>query len=156
MIFQIFADLFYAGSYIFVNLYVAGLITILSTIRCIIFYICDKKEYKKTIWLLPIFILGYALITIFFWTNYSDIVPLVTGILFTIAYILKDVQTIRYVTLIPNSMLIVYNIVFKTYSNAILDILETIVVIVSIVTFHRIRKIEKQNIIKKEGVSDGK
>ena len=158
MLFQIIADIFYAGSYLFVNLYVAGLITIVSTIRCIVFYFCEKKEYKHTLSILPIFIVGYIIVAIIFWTELSDIVPLITATFYTFAYVLKNVQIIRYITLIPNTMLIIYNIIFRTYSNAVLDILETFVVIASIITFHKIRKNELKQLenTNLQGGIDGK
>ena len=145
LIFQIFADFFYAMSYLLIDIYVAGIITIISTIRCIIFWICDKRNFKYTLWFLPIFILCYIGVTIKFWSGPDDIVPLITCILFTIAYILKSTQAIRYVTLIPNMMLIVYNLFVSTYSNALLDLLETIVIIISIIKFHKLAKAENKN-----------
>ena len=146
MIYQMIGDVFYASSYMFLSLYVAGFITIISTMRCIIYYICEKYEYKHIKWFLHIFILGYVGVTVGFWTGLSDLVPLITGTLFTIAYLLKNVQAIRYTALVPNIMLIVYNISFRTYSNAILDIFETTVIVVSIITFHKLAKKEKEKI----------
>lgn len=133
LILQIFADLFYAGSYLLINIYVAGIITIISAIRCIVFYICEKKNFKYTIWTLPVFILGYSACCIIFWQGLGDLVPLITCTLFTIGYVLKNVQAIRFMSLAPNLMLVIYNIFCTTYTNALLDSIELIVVVVAII-----------------------
>ena len=138
LILQIFADIFYASSYLFINVYVAGIITIISSIRCIAFFICEKvKKPKLSYYLLPMFLICYVIVTIIFWQGFGDIIPLITCTLFTISYIQNNTQAIRYLTLIPNAILIVYNIFTTTYTNALLDTLETIVVIVAIIKFHK-------------------
>ena len=111
LVLQVFADVFYASSYLIINIQVAGIITIISSIRCIAFFICEKtNRHRISYFLLPVFLANYLIVTICFWQGYGDIIPLLTCILFTISYISKNTQTIRFLTLIPNAILIVYNI----------------------------------------------
>lgn len=56
LIYQTISDIFYAAAYIFVNIWVAGIITILSAIRCVIFNICEIKELSHKKITLPIFL----------------------------------------------------------------------------------------------------
>ena len=62
--------------------------------------------------------------------------PLISSTIFTLAYTLKDMQRMRFILIIPNVILIAYNIFTTTYASALLDLLEFIVIIVSIIKFH--------------------
>ena len=135
LIYQTIADICYAMAYLFINVWVAGIITIVSSFRCIVFYICEKKDIKHIRITLPIFILCYIVITAVCWQGYGDILPLITGTIYTIIYVIKNTQAIRYLSIIPSVALCIYNICFRLYSSAILDLFEIVVLIVSIIYF---------------------
>ena len=135
LIYQTIADIGYALAYLFINVWVAGIITIFSSLRCVVFYICENRNIKHKAVSLPIFISIYLIITIMFWQGYSDILPLLTAIMYTVIYAIKHTQTIRYLSIIPSVALCIYNICFRLYSSAILDLFEIIVLIVSIIYF---------------------
>ena len=63
--------------------------------------------------------------------------PLITSTLFTIGFTIKNLQTMRYILIIPNAVLVIYNILTTTYTSALLDFIEIIVIIVAIVKFYR-------------------
>lgn len=138
MIFQSLANVFYASAFLVLKSYVGGIIVIISTIRCLYVYFSSKMENKgKTIYskFILLFIPVYIIIGIVFWQSFFDFVPIITASMFTIAFYVKDLQTIRFLTLIPNALLVFYNIYITTYSNALLDMLEIIVCVVSIIKF---------------------
>ena len=62
--------------------------------------------------------------------------PLIASILFTIGYTIKNLQTMRYFLIIPNAVLVIYNILTTTYTSALLDFIEIIVIVVAIVKFY--------------------
>ena len=107
---QTIADVFYGLAYFCVNSYVAGVITIISATRCVYLYFAEKYNFKYTYHFLSLFVLGYGVAVVLCWQSWLDIVPLITSILFTIAYAIKDLQTLRYISLIPNIILIAFNI----------------------------------------------
>ena len=143
LLLQILADICYAISFLFVEVWYAGIVTIASAIRCYVFFVCEKKNYQHSKITLPIFIIINLLVLIPFVSDYTNIIPFITSTIFTIAYAIKNVQLIRIITLFPNIVLLIYNIYCKTYSNALLDLLETIVLIVSIIYFYKIDKKQK-------------
>lgn len=145
LMFQIFADIFYSASFLFINVLGAGVITIISTIRCVVFYFIDKKNPKLSLYFVPMFFALYIATAIIFWTSWIDIVPIVTAMLFTIAYVVKSLNLTRYLVLLPNFALMVFGIINANYATAILDFIEFSVVIISIITCHIRDKKSKNN-----------
>lgn len=135
LILQTIADLFYGGAYLLLNHYVAGLITMVSTIRCIYLYIAENKQFKYTEHFLSVFILSYIIIGVGCFESYLDIIPIITATIYTIAFVIKNMQTVRYVCIVPNVMLLAYSTICTTYTNAMLDFLEIIVLIASIIKY---------------------
>ena len=136
-ILQTCADAFYGCAYFFVNSYVAGFITLVSAMRCAYLFFAEKYNFKYTYHFLSVFILGYVVMTIVFWKSWTDIIPLCTSILFTIAYAVKDLQKLRYLSLIPNIILIGFNIYSFTFVSAILDLMEVIIIVIAIIKFKK-------------------
>ena len=134
---QIGGDLFYGLAYFVVDSRVAGLITLLSTCRCVYLYFAEKYNFKYKNHCLIVFILGYISLGIAFWTSWVDIVPIITASMFTVAYACKNLQLLRSLSLIPNIVLIVFNIYSFAFVSSILDLIETIVLIVAIIKFSR-------------------
>ena len=141
---QIGADIFYGFAFFVVNSYVAGIITLISSIRCLYLYIAEKHNFKYKNHFLTIFILAYAGVTIGFWQSWLDLIPLFTAIMFAIAYACKNLQLLRYLSLAPNLILAGFNIYTQTYVSAILDLIEFCVIIVAIIKFKKSAK-DNQN-----------
>ena len=137
LIFQAICDLFYAGAYLFLGSFVAGFITVLSVIKSIVFYFCQKHNFKYDYLFLILFIVLNIVITIVFWKSPIDIVPLITSTLFVYIMFIKNIQATKCLTLIPNSILFVYNISLKAYANGALSLIEIIVTIVAIIKFNK-------------------
>jgi len=150
---QVVANFFYASSFFVLGAYVGAGIVAISIFRCIYLYFAEKYSFKYTRQYLLIFIALYIVMTIVFWKNAFDIMPLFTSITFTLAYTIKDLQLMRWVLIIPNSVLVVYNILTRTYSNALLDLMEVIVIILSIIKF---RKLKTVNLNTEVAVNSGK
>lgn len=142
LIIQTIANLFYGTSFLLLEHYVAGIITMISIFRCIYIYIAQKYNFKYTEHCLLVFILGYIATGITFFDSYLDIIPIMTAIMFTIAFVIKNMQVVRYICIVPNALLMIYSIICTTYSNAVLDFLEVVVLVVSIIKF----SLEKKSI----------
>ncbi len=149
LIIQIIANIFYAGSFLVQLSMVGGIITLVSTLRCIYLFICENRNFKYTIYFLPIFIVTYIIIGVIFYSGIGDIIPIFTGTLFTVAFYVKNLQLTRYICIVPNVLLIIYNIFCKTYTNALLDFVEVVVVIVAIVKHSKFYKNKKINNLSK-------
>ena len=135
MVMQIISNIFYASAFFVVGAYVGAGIVLISTFRCLYLYFAEKKNFKYTLHFLPVFIVLYIVTTILFWGGVYDFMPLVTSTMFTLAFTIKDLQKMRWVLIIPNSLLIVYNILKTTYMSAVLDFVEVVVIIIAIIKF---------------------
>ena len=136
LIIQIAGNLFYAGSFLCLKVWTGGIITLISILRCIYFFICEKYNFKYTLHFIPIFFVAYITACILTWQSWLDIIPLCTSIMFTIALYIKNLGLMRYVLLVPNRLLCVYCILNQTYTSAILDFIEVIVIVIAICKFH--------------------
>ena len=134
---QMAADVFYAGSFFAVDAYVGGIITTISIFRCIYIYCAEKTNFKYTVHFLFVFIAMYVVVTIRFWQTPYDIIALITGSMFTLSFAIKNLQVMRYVLIVPNILILIYNILCRTYTSALLDFIELIVLVVSIIKYHR-------------------
>jgi len=143
---QIIANIFYASSYIFLNVLSAGIITIISTLRCIFIYFSEKYNFKYSFYFIPVFIIGYIATGIIFWQNIFDIIPIISGSFFTIGFFLKDLQLMRYILIIPNALLVAFGLLTSAYTVALLDAIEMCVLIIAIIKFHFKNKKEKREV----------
>lgn len=135
LLMQVIANAFYASAFLVVGAYVGGVITFISIARCLYIYFAQKYSFKYFYPFLLIFIVCYIVVTIVFWSAWVDIMPLITATIFTVGLSIKNLQTARCVFLIPNVILIVYNIFATTYASALLDFIEVVVIIVAIIKF---------------------
>ena len=140
---QIIANIFYAGAFLVLKNFAAGIITVVSIIRCIYLSICEKFNFKYTIHFLPIFFVCYITLGIIFWQSWFDIIPIITAIMFTIGFYIKNLQLMRYILIAPNALLVFYCIMSRTYTSALLDFIEILVLIFAIIKFNKQKKIIK-------------
>lgn len=137
LISQVIGNFFYASAFLVVGAYVGGILVMVSLVRCIYLYYAEKHNFKYTKQVLPIFIVLFISLGLIFWDTPYDFIPMITGTIFTLGYSLKNLQVMRYLLITPNVMLVVYNILCRTYTNAILDTIETIVIVVAIIKFRK-------------------
>lgn len=65
-----------------------------------------------------------------------DIIPMITPILFTLSFLMKNMLLLRYWSLPPNMMLVAYGILKGAYTNAIVDVLDCVVLTIAIIRMH--------------------
>lgn len=133
LIVQIVVDIFYAASFLMVGAYSAGIITLVSIFRIIYIFIAEKKNLKNTFQYLQIFILIYTTIGVVCWKEPFDFIPIITSSLFTMNFAIKDLKKLKLLLIVPNVILILYNILVKTYSNALLDLIDSLALIVAVI-----------------------
>lgn len=139
---QIIANVFYGFSFAVNFALVAGINTFIYIFKVIILYIYERKEKNPPIYLIFIFTALYILVGIIFFNSYLDILVMITPIMFTIAFYMKNMQTVRYFMLLPNAILVLYAIICQIYTTALLDLLDFTVIIISIIKFHINKKQE--------------
>ena len=140
LLLTVIANFLYALAFFVVGAFVGGALTFISIVRCLYLYFAEKHNFKYKLHFLNIFIVLYIASTIIFWESPLDLMALLSSSLFTLGYAIKNMQTMRYVLIIPNTLLVVYNTLATTYTSAILDFIEILVIIVAIIRFYKHKK----------------
>ena len=143
LFYEALVDLFYAMSYFCLQVYNAGIISLISLIAMLAIYYCQNKKFKYTFAIIPITFILFALTTVLFWQSWLDILFVLGTALFTVGFYTKNLQITRLCIAIPNFIMIIYNIIYMAYSNAILDSIETIVVVCAIIKFYKEKHLKK-------------
>lgn len=133
LILNFIGDVAYGLTFIFVNSLGAGLISFLSCVQNFTFYIFEKKGGE------PPRIIGFIFIVLFFVVgiaNYNviyDIVPMLCYTYITIVLYCKKVESIKAMYILPNALLVFYDIMVMAYANAFEDGIEVTFLTVSTV-----------------------
>ena len=138
---QIITYVFNGAAFIVNNSLVAGINTFISITRAFILYIYEKKGKKPPFWLLGYSVI-YIIVGIVFMQNYLEIITMITPILFTLSMLMKNMQLVRYYSMLPNAMLSTYSILTGAYTSAAHYIAKFIASIVAIITHHIQKKRE--------------
>ena len=126
------ANIFYAFAFIIVEAYSGGIVILISTVRCVEIYFLEKKNLKEFKYSIILYSFAYCFSTLLLWQNFYDIIPLIASIVFTFAFAITDLQKFRYTMLFPNIILLGYSLIHHTYTSALLDCLEIIILMVAI------------------------
>ena len=146
LLIQVIANFFYACAFLVVEAYVGGIIIFISLIRCLYIYIAEKYSFKYIYHFLPIFIILYIITTILLWSSWLDLMPLFASSIFTVGFAIKNLQKGKFVLIIPNVILVIYNIFTTTYTSALLDFIEVVVIVIAIIKFYIDKKKNKEKI----------
>lgn len=119
-------DIVYGLTFVFVNSWGAGIITLLSCMQYIFVLIFDKKQKTLPKPIAFMFIIAFIVAGTLDFTSYWDIIPIITYIWFTIALYFEDISKIRLMYLIANMSLAVYDVMVTAYANAFEDSIESI------------------------------
>lgn len=139
---QLISNIFYSLSFVVNFAFVAGINSFVSMFRLLIFYLYERKRKEIPIWWIFVFSSIYILVGILFFNNYTDILVMITPIIFTVALYMKNMQTVHYLLLLPNAILVVYAFICEVYTTALLDLIEFVVIIISIIKFYIQKKHE--------------
>jgi len=142
LLFQIFANIFYGLQYIVLNSLSAGMMSFISLIRCIVYYlynIKNKKIPKNILILFIIIIMSTLLLT---YNGLFSIIPIVATILYTYGTWTDNLKLFRYSAIIVTILWIIFNFYVGAYVSFIGSIFELLSVILAVYRFD-IRKVDK-------------
>ena len=128
----IFANIFCSIQYFLLGAITGGVISILNTIRCLVFYLYKKKNIKPSLTILLIFEIIAIISGIISWQNMWSIIPIVVTIVYTYGLWQDDMKVIRITTAIAGFGWGIYNIVVMAYVGAIQSISQLISSIIAI------------------------
>lgn len=145
--FQVLANLFYASAFLALNVLVGGINTLISLLRVIFLYFYEKKNLNPPKILFLTFFVLYIISGIVCFQTPLDILAMISYEIFNLAMFIRDISLTRKMMVFPNIIIVIYNILLMTYTNALLDLLEIIVLLVAIFRFSKHREIKKGRFI---------
>lgn len=130
---SVFANIAVSIQFFLLNALTGAIISIINTIRCIIFYYYKRKYKKPSLLVLIIFEIIAIVSGITSWQNIWSIIPIVVTVVYTYGLWQDNVTVIRITTGIAGFGWSVYDIIVKAYVGAIQEISQLISAIISIV-----------------------
>jgi len=140
---QILANTFYAASFLALNVLVGGINTIISLFRVAILFLYERKDKSPPIWLFVTFFFLYIGSGIICWQSTLDLIAIISYELFNVAMFIRNINMTRFMMILPNFAIAIYNLLLMTYTNALLDFIEIAVLIFAIIKFRNKEKIKK-------------
>jgi hypothetical protein len=145
--FQILSNIFYAGSFLALGVLVGGVNTLIALVRVTVLYCYERKGKSPPIYIFLIFFLLYIGSGILCYQRLLDLIAIVCYQIFNLAMFVKNIRLTRLIMLPPNFMIMAYNIILSTFTNAILDIVEIVMLIVAIYRFSNYNQMRKGRFI---------
>lgn len=122
-------EIVYGLTFIFVNSWGAGIISLLSCLQFVCFFLYERKNKKAPIWLGLVFVALFVVVGGITFGGVWDIIPIATYSWFTVTLYFKDTKSIRLFNILPDMSLVLYDVMVKAYANAFEDGLETVFLI---------------------------
>ena len=132
----ILANIVVTMQYFLLGALTGGVLSIINTIRCIVFYIYKKKNLKPSIIILLIFEIVTIISGCISFQNAWSLIPIVVSVIYTYGLWQDNVTVIRITTGIAGFGWALYNAIVKAYTGVIQ---ETLAVLASIFALYNNR-----------------
>jgi len=77
------------------------------------------------------------------WQSTLDLIAIISYELFNVAMFIRNINMTRFMMILPNFAIAIYNLLLMTYTNALLDFIEIAVLIFAIIKLKNKEKIKK-------------
>lgn len=139
LILQTIANIFYSFAFLAQSVYMGFVLAFIAIIRAFIFFLFEKHHKQIPIWLIVFFVALYSILGVVLFEVWYDLMPPLCYIICTLAFSIKNVQVTRYFVLFPNACMMLYNIFVATYTSALLDAVEVVVISLAIIKYSKKR-----------------
>lgn len=137
LIYQLVANILYFIQYYLLNAYSACLMDFTSGIRCLFFYLEEKKHGKISNLSFLFFILLIIVIGMFTYNGIISLLPIIISLIYMYSIWQNNLNITRYLFIITAIIWIYYNMSVGAYINIIGNIFEILSGIISIIRFRR-------------------
>lgn len=129
---SVFANIVVAIQFFLLNAITGAVVSIINTIRCIIFYYYKKKDMKPSIIILLIFEIIAVVSGIMSWQNIWSIIPIIVTIVYTYGLWQDNVKVIRIATGIAGFGWAIYDVIVMAYVGAIQEASQLVSAIIAL------------------------
>lgn len=138
---SVLANLFAAIQFFLLGALTGAVVSVLNTIRCLVFYFYKKKDLKPSIVILLVFEAIAIISGAFSWQNMWSLIPIVVTVIYTYGLWQDNVKVIRIASGVVGFGWAIYDLVVMAYVGALQ---ETSQLVSAIVALYRNRKTEKE------------
>lgn len=131
--FSIIANTFAAAQYFLLWALTGAVISIINTIRCIVFYYYKKKNLKPSLVILILFETVAIVSGAITWQNWWSLIPIIITVVYTYGIWQDKTFIIKLSTGIAGAGWLVYNTVVKAYVGALQGFLQFMSSIIAII-----------------------
>ena len=135
LIFQIVANLLDSAHWFLLAALTGGIIGLINTFRCVVFFYYKKKNKKPSLSILLIFIAIAIVSGLTSWQDYYSLLPIVATIIFTYGLWQDNVSITRICTALTAASWSIYGLVFQGFTRAIGSISEAASAVISIIRY---------------------
>ena len=135
LIIQIIGNTLLALSFLFVSAMAGAITTFFSALRCVFLFVREGHNLNTSHYL-PLFCVIYLLLGIISWQHWFDFMPIMSSILFTIAYFSKKLKVVKLLSIMPTLLILVYSCICGAYTSAMCASIELSVLIFSIIKLY--------------------
>ena len=121
---QIIANTIVAIQYFLLNAITGGVVALINAIRCVVFFLYEKKNRKPSLLFLIVFILVAIVFGIMTWQNIYSIIPILAAITFTYGLWQNNLKVTKFCVAVALAGWVIYNIPVKAYVGAIQSAIE--------------------------------
>lgn len=115
LLFEIFSNIFYGLQYVVLNLLSAGIMSLISLIKCIIYYNFNKNNHKIPKYILIIFIIIISSTLLFTYNGIFSVLPIFATILYTYGTWIENLKLFRFIVVIVAIIWILFNFYIGAY-----------------------------------------
>jgi len=130
---SVFANIVVAIQFFLLNAITGAIISIINTVRCLIFYYYKKKDMKPSLVVLVLFEIVAIVSGIISWQNIWSLIPIIVTVVYTYGLWQDNVTVIRITTGIAGLGWSIYDIIVRAYVGAIQEISQFISAIISLI-----------------------
>ncbi len=129
----VFANLVMAIQFFLLNAMTGAIISIINTIRCIIFYYYKKKDKKPSLMILLFFEIIAVVSGMISWQNMWSVIPIVVTVIYTYGLWQDNVKVIRVTTAIVGLGWAIYDIIVMAFVGAIQEISQFVSAMIALI-----------------------
>lgn len=137
LIYQIVANILYFIQYYLLNAYSACLMNFITAVRCLKFYLEEKKYDKVSNNSFMFFTILIIIIGIFTYNGILSLLPIIASLIYMYSVWQNNLNTTRYLFIVAAFIWFYYNFSIGAYINVVGNIFEIVSGIISIIRFRR-------------------
>ena len=130
---SVFANIVVAIQFFLLNAITGAVVSIINTIRCIIFYYYKKKDMKPSIIILLIFEIIAVVSGIMSWQNIWSIIPIIVTVIYTYGLWQDNIKVIRITTGLAGLGWAIYDIIVMAYVGALQETSQLVSAIIALI-----------------------